>query len=145
MRSYPQRQCAACGVGFEPHHYNQKVCSAECRHGLENARKRRHEKTRRAVCIDCGELLGAGSAYPSNPALRCHPCSASLVAKRVDDRARKIEEWWAEGLTVKQIGARLAWSTNRVGVELHKLRERGHNLPYRRVPSEPAFPEQVAA
>lgn len=58
---------------------------------------------------------------------RCQLC------RREDrhERAERIERWWAEGLTLRQIAAKLEWTTNHAGVEVRKLREMGYDLPFR--------------
>jgi transposase len=84
----------------------------------------------------------AGSGGRSNKPERCKDCWAWREAGRVDARARKIEGWWAGGLTLREIADRLGWTKGHISHEIHRLREKGYSLPYR---AGAKFPEQVAA
>jgi hypothetical protein len=139
-----EMNCAWCENAFRPTHHKTKYCGEECRVLAERERRRRCAETvGRSACEDCGVDLGQGSKWRG--AHRCITCHQLHLAERVDNRARKIVEWWAQGLTVKEIAARLDWSFERVSVEFHQLRKLGYDLPYRRRLKDPRFPKQVAA
>jgi transcriptional regulator with XRE-family HTH domain len=72
--------------------------------------KRAHADACRRGCADCGDLLSAGSDYPSAPERYCTTCHRTREAERVGERARQIEAWWAEGLSLREIEDRLDWS-----------------------------------
>jgi transposase len=65
--------------------------------------------------------------------------------RRVAERAHQIERWWAEGVSRKEIAARLGWTDNHVSVEFARLRADGFDLPYRYKLSRPQHESQVAA
>lgn len=95
---------------------------------------------RRNLRINCPQCAG-----PMKPeSTLCQPCHED----EVDRRARQIERWWAEGLTMAGICERLGWTMGHLAVEFHRLREKGYDLPYRYVEGKRAghkFPDQVAA
>jgi DNA-binding CsgD family transcriptional regulator len=100
---------------------------------------REYYRSHKGTCYRCGGERGRGP--------RTGPCRA-CVADDVDRRARQIEQWWAEGLTIGEISSRLKWPSGRFGAEMVRLRAKGYDLPYRRAvyPSgKPKFPDQVAA
>ena len=140
--------CASCRDPFTPSHGKQKYCSEECAEEAHNKQKHRcEEETGRTNCKECNAPLAAGSRWSSRSRL-CASCRRSEEAQRLDSRARKIEAWWAEGLTQAQIAGRLGWTRNHVQVEMVRLREKGYELPYRRAVhpgGAPKHPEQVAA
>lgn len=115
--------------------------------------KRAHENAHRAPCPECGQPMQAGSGYGGRKDAqhkrdRCFDCFTMMRRTEVDDRARRIEKWWAEGLKMKQIGARLGWTENHVHDEIDRLRGKGYDIPYRYKPGKrnaTAHPEQVAA
>lgn len=57
----------------------------------------------------------------------CESCRSAAI----DARAKRIEGWWAEGLLMREIAAELNWSKERIALEIHRLRGKGYNLPYR--------------
>jgi len=107
------------------------------------AKKRAWDREHRRRCQDCEGLMGIGSRRRST---RCHTCHELREAARVDRRARKIEKWWADGKDLPWIAKSLGWSRGHIGVEFHRLREKGYDLPYRyeHWKNEPVFPEQEA-
>jgi DNA-binding CsgD family transcriptional regulator len=64
----------------------------------------------------------------------CRLCWVEQERRRVHARAERIVAWWAEGRTLAEIGKRLGWSQGYVGAEMHRLRAKGYDLPYRRRP-----------
>lgn len=104
---------------------------------------RQYKRTHKAECPQCGGKMDRSTARRGGLCLPCHE-------DRVDSRARQIERWWGEGLKLKEIAAKLGWSEGHLSVEMHKLREKGYDLPYRRAvhntpDRKPRYPEQVAA
>ena len=104
---------------------------------------RRYNDENRADCPRCGYVYGKGSGTKSgghDPRLNFSACPGCT-----ERRCQQIVKWWAEGRSMKEIEAELDWTHDRLSVELHRLRERGYDLPYRRRMSKPRFPEQVAS
>lgn len=104
---------------------------------------RRYVATHKAECPQCGGEMNRETARREGKCEQCH-------ADDVHRRAVQIKGWWAAGLLRKEIAANLGWSLGRISVEMHRLRERGYRLPYRRAvhttpDRKPRFPEQVAA
>jgi hypothetical protein len=112
-----------------------------------NAYKRQWEKEApRGNCEDCGDELGIDSARRGHRT--CRTCYELRRAEVVDERARRIVEWWAEGLTLKEIATKLGWTLGHIAQEFDRLREKGYDLPYRYrtgVRNATKFPDQVAA
>ncbi len=99
-----------------------------------NARRRAYKRAwdrehYRGTCERCGGL----TAHRHRVRL-CWPCDLERRAESVHPRATRIVAWWAEGRTLAEIGERLGWSRNHLGNEMHALRAKGYDLPYRRVP-----------
>lgn len=111
--------------------------------------KRAWEDAQRANCEDCGRTLQGGSALPCRRnSGKCLDCWWVAQAAELEPRYKQIEAWWAEGLTYPEICAHLGWSENHLGVEIHRMRAAGRNLPYRYKTGKRAgrrFPDQVAA
>lgn len=125
-----ERTCLRCDAGFTAAKPSARYCSANCR-------KRAGDDRGRAVCTRCGSSCGARTAW-SNAAEAygrrsglCGSCRAVVEAERVAERARQIEAWWSDGLTLREIAERLGWSIGHLKVELFRLREDGYDLPYR--------------
>lgn len=100
----------------------------------ENANRRpaqrAYERAKRAKRA-CGALLGPGSAYPSHARTRCAACHRAEEAERVAVRGHKIERFWAQGLSLREIADEFVWMVNHLTVEMHGLRAKGFDLPYR--------------
>ncbi len=99
-----------------------------------NARRRAYKRAwdrenYRGTCERCGSTAGK-----RNRGRLCWPCNVERRAELVHARAEQIVAWWAEGRTLAEIGERLGWSRNHLGNEMHALRAKGYDLPYRRVP-----------
>jgi DNA-binding CsgD family transcriptional regulator len=99
-----------------------------------NARRRAYKRSwdrenYRGTCERCGGL----TAHRHRGRL-CRACEDQRRAEPVHARAERIVAWWAEGLTLAEIGARLGWSKGHLSMEMHRLRAKGYDLPYRRVP-----------
>jgi transposase len=75
-------------------------------------------------CPECGRPKG-------NHTKLCQDCWDAHESERLHARATRIVDWWAEGLSLREIGARLGWTANHVQVQIHKLRAAGYPLPYR--------------
>jgi DNA-binding CsgD family transcriptional regulator len=124
--------------------YNKKD---EARPGRK-AEKKQWYDLNRAACPECGSDMGCGSTIPSRRPARCSTCHFFSLAERKEARDNKIEQWWAEGLTLVEIAARLDSTVNSIGTSINRLRAAGRPLPYRRAvypAGKPRFPEQVAA
>lgn len=107
--------------------------------------KRAYAQSKRAACEDCGTPLSAGSSWPSRRRTgKCRTCWELDEAERIEPRRRQIEEWWAEGLSLRAIAERLGWSRDHLSVEIHRMREAGYAVPYRNRGYD-RFPDQVAA
>ena len=96
-----------------------------------NEVKREWERRNRASCPECGQPMRAGSRSVSHRPTRCRKCRTLAERTNVDDRAQRIERWWAEGLKLREIGERLGWTEAHVGVEIGRLRAKGYDLRYR--------------
>jgi DNA-binding CsgD family transcriptional regulator len=98
-----------------------------------NARRRAYKRTwdreHPETCRRCGGLKG-----PGHRERLCRPCWLTQEQERMQPRAERIVAWWAEGRTLAEIGAHLGWSKGHVTNHLHRLRAKGYDLPYRRVP-----------
>lgn len=98
----------------------------------------------RVVCSVCGGLTGSTSGQHRDRRRpdgdrRCRACYLAEERKRIAERGHQIERWWAEGLTIRQIGDRLGgWSKARATVEVVRFRAKGFYLPYRRTPEQVA-------
>jgi IS30 family transposase len=95
------------------------------------AYKRAWDRAHPGTCGRCG-----GPSGPRHLQRLCRPCWLAQEQERVHPRAERIVAWWAEGLTLAEIGERLGWSKNHANVEVVCLRAKGYDLPYRRVPRE---------
>lgn len=97
-----------------------------------NAQKRAIDNAHRSACINCGGLLAPASEWRGYK--RCKDCH--LIHQRAAHRERDLQivAWWAEGLTMREICARLGWSKGHLSCEIHRLRARGYSLPHRRSP-----------
>ena len=96
----------------------------------ENARRRAAKQAwarahYRGICERCGDPTGKRHRHRL-----CWSCDLERRAEPVHARAERIVAWWAEGLSLIQIAARLGWSVGHLGGEIHRLRAKGYNLPY---------------
>lgn len=99
------------------------------------AAKRRWEVEHdRPPCSRCGAPMGVGAHRYERDT--CRTCYDRDRAAKVAARAERIVAWWDEGLSLQEIADCLGWSRGQVGVEMHRLRRRGYDLPYRRRPVE---------
>lgn len=101
------------------------------------ASDRVYTATHRSECGRCGGDRPRGK-HGGDICERC-------IQDDVDRRGREIEAMWADGLSRKEIGARVGWSRNQTAVEIHRFREKGYELPYRYKLSKPRFKDQAAA
>lgn len=81
-----------------------------------------YKESHRGECSQCG---GEMDRYYDGGV-----CSSCRFDNR-DRRARKIERWWAEGLSIREIADRLAWSEGSLSREMGHLRRMDYDLPYR--------------
>ena len=100
----------------------------------DNARRRAakqawEDEHYRGTCERCG-----GRTPKRNQGRICWPCELERRAEPVHARAERIVAWWAEGLTGSQIAGLLGWSVRHLRSEIHRLRAKGYDLPYRRRP-----------
>jgi DNA-binding CsgD family transcriptional regulator len=96
----------------------------------ENARRRAYKEAwrrehYRGTCERCG-----GPTERRRVRL-CRPCWVAQEKERVHPRAEQIVAWWAEGRTLAEIGERLGWSKGHLSMEMHRLRAKGYDLPFR--------------
>jgi transposase len=98
---------------------------------------REYNRTHRAECPSCGGEMDRETGRGGGICAGCR-------ADEVDRRAAKIERWWADGLTLKEIAQQLDWSEGHISNELHRLREKGYDLPYRHRGFD-RFPDQAPA
>jgi transposase len=96
----------------------------------------------RGRCPSCGGLKGTASKHRH---MVCLKCELAMRAQRHAGRDELIVQWWHEGASLDEIAERLGWTRSHLGVEIHRLRARGLDLPYRYQLSVPRFPERVAA
>jgi transposase len=80
------------------------------------------------TCPTCG----GGSATEGD----CGHCEARAGR---DTRYRFIAERWAAGDSMRQIAALLNSTPKAIGADLHRMREDGWELPYRRQPTREAL------
>lgn len=93
--------------------------------GYDPERQRIYDQRRRRfVCTECGEPVSKGATANT----LCSACRS----KAKHERALRIEQWWAEGRTLKEIGERLGWGRNRLTSEMCALRKVGYDLPLRK-------------
>lgn len=78
----------------------------------------------RKPCASCGAEHDAGSRL-------CDSCSQAERREATHERAERIVAWWAEGRRVREIARDLGWSVPHVAQEIHRLRAKGYDLPYR--------------
>lgn len=78
-----------------------------------------------------GECIGCGGPTSRPGVPRCWSCWAAAQHERIEPRTQQIVAWWAEGLSLREIGERLGWTRVRVSEEVRRLREKGYSLPYR--------------
>ncbi len=84
---------------------------------------------------------GCGQRMDGHPQVkRCRNCEHPARHAVRAARGQRIEEWWAQGLSMLDIAARLGWSKGGVSGEMHRLRRLGFNLPRRRPPPTTTTP-----
>jgi DNA-binding CsgD family transcriptional regulator len=83
----------------------------------------------RGSCPNCGGPMGVGSKRRGSR--RCEACRRADEAQRLAARDQRIVEMWARGDSMRQIADALGWTTNHLGVYMHKARARGADLPSR--------------
>jgi len=93
------------------------------RRAFKQAWEREHYK---GTCERCG-----GATGKRRRVRLCWPCWVAQRREPVHARAERIVAWWTEGLTYPEIGERLGWSKDHVSVEMHRLRAKGYDLPFR--------------
>ena len=124
------KSCERCGEEFpviDGRYKRKRFCS-------ENCRKRFCDERHRGVCEDCGMPTASRSGWPSERRSNrwCSPCYRQRELKRTAQRGHQIEEWWAEGRSLREIADRLGWSKGQLSVQMDRLRAKGFDLPYRR-------------
>jgi transposase len=123
----------------------------------DGSRVRARKDSYRGACEICGKATDGSAGRGAAPRF-CNRCSAAHHPAKlaqyerahapIQARDRQLEKWWAEGLTRREIAARLGWSEGHVNVEIHRARERGAHLPYRYTTGKRAgrrFSGQVAS
>lgn len=110
--------------------------------GERRAYDRRYGDEHRAECPHCGHVYGSGSGTKGGAAkridfTRCPGCR--------NERRDWIVCMWDGGAAAAEMAEALGWSKGHLTVEMVAMRADGYDLPYRRAPRSPVFPEQVAA
>lgn len=135
--------CDFCGRPFVDRSGAQRrrFCSGRCRRSDFETKM-----ANRVPCAACGGPTGntpgqkRGDGRPEGERL-CRACDEAGRRAVADERGRRIQRWWAEGLSTAEIAVRLGWSKNHLSAELDRLRRRGFDLPYRYHLSRPRYPE----
>jgi hypothetical protein len=133
-----ERVCQACGGPLPTSHGNRKFCSERCR-----------REQYCGACIDCGARTNRhnGSRHngPTGAAERCIPCAnrhaieiGRADMRRAHENRLRVVEMWAGGLSMRDIAAVMGWSAHHLGVEMHRMRKLGYDLPHRRTPEQRA-------
>lgn len=78
-------------------------------------------------CPKCGRRMGSKSAHRPHTPQQCRACWEGGARGRYD----QIVEWWAEGLSLREIASRLGWTTNTLGTTMARMRAEGYDLPHR--------------
>lgn len=104
-----------------------------------NAKRRaaKREHDRRAVrdprnrgdCVECGGKMGVGVRW-NGICQTCRSNNPHLHGTMIE-QGRLVEKWWAEGLLMPEICARLGKSKGWLGGMMDKWRALGFDLPYR--------------
>lgn len=97
--------------------------SMESRVGARGEQKRRWDRENLLTCA-CGRSM-------TRQAQRCTACDRAAKAASRDERCRRIEAWWAEGVSMLAISARLGWAKNTLAGEMDWMRHHGYSLPHR--------------
>lgn len=118
--------CDYCGGEFVDRSPAQRrrFCSDRCRR--DNFAK---NPLNRKVCEQCGAPTGQ-TPKPTAPRL-CDDCYRDERREPRVERAYQIEAWWAEGLSLYEIAAKLGWTRGTTGGEISRLRDEGFDLPHR--------------
>jgi hypothetical protein len=124
--------CERCGESFvdRSRGQNKRFCSRNCQ-------QRAWDHTNyRSTCEVCGAITW-------KKALRCAEHTKQRITRQ--EKAGQVVRWWAEGLTLSEIAARLGTTKGTVGEFIRRLRVEGHKLPYRHRRKDSILPEQIAA
>lgn len=82
------------------------------------------------------DLFLSGIAWkPRRPACAARGGARQHLARSLDQPIKRL---WLEGRTATEIAAALGTSPGSVSATVHRLRERGEHVPYRRPPTRPA-------
>lgn len=90
--------------------------------------------------------MGWGTKNPSKRSKHCNSCRLAAEHEATHERGRRLEAWWAEGLSYPEISQKLGWGSGDIGVELDRFRGLGFHLPYRYTTGKrkgSKFPDQV--
>jgi hypothetical protein len=93
-----------------------------------NAYKRKWERENyRGECASCG-------GDTSRPAYdRCVRCERERVRQQRVERAERIADLWAQGMTIKQIAPEVGMTPGSLNIEMTRIRQDGLvDLPLRR-------------
>lgn len=112
----PERKCAECGES----HFKQKFCSRECARRASNRKQSQGD-----TCPNCG-----GNKSPRS--VLCSECRHQQTDAEREERWSTIERLWAEGLSLKEVAARMNTTANSMGGEFVRMRAAGRDLPKRR-------------
>jgi DNA-directed RNA polymerase specialized sigma24 family protein len=87
-------------------------------------RRRIADPERRGRCVSCAGLMGH-HVFTDGTCAEC-------VSRRHEERCQQVERMWAEGATLREIAAALGTTIGAVGVQIHRMRAEGRDLPFRR-------------
>lgn len=104
--------------------YHRRDAKVRKEYKRENANALNRDEGRRGICVVCSGPMGIGNRADGT----CRDCQKSSTAAL----GHAVEGWWAEGLTLDEIGDRLGKSKGWVGGMLDRWRGQGFDLPYRR-------------
>jgi hypothetical protein len=77
----------------------------------------------RGTCLHCGGLMGIGTTGDGT-------CAACATARKEANWAR-VEQMWAEGLTLRHIADAMGWTIGHLAVQVSRMRAAGRAVPYR--------------
>lgn len=99
----------------------------------ENCRKRALDDEKRAVCEDCGTVLGTGSGFNgANKPKTCRKCLHKRVGTARRAQVEAVAAMYNEGLTMREIAKELGYGPRSIpGVQLREARRLGLITTYR--------------
>ena len=90
-------------------------------------KERNRERVRASWYDTCA--CGRRKAHDSARCVECRKIAERAVR---DARCRQIEQWWAEGVSCKEIARRLGWTVGSFAREKDWMRKNGYSMPARK-------------